>query len=224
MAFWHFMAIGCVLALAIAVWASSIRIRIRYSRSGHFDQLVVIARALFGLVRIQTAIPSIMVKGFDIVYRQREKEEAGLIRRKKRTTKRIGMRGASRFMKRYRTLLGNVFHFKKRVRKLLRKVECTRWRLDIEIGLGDAALTGTAAGLAWSVLGCAAALTGHFVALKTHPHGSVKPNYSGEELSIVWEADFRLRFGDAFVELAKFGTGALRIAKTVRSWRAAPGS
>jgi len=223
MAFWVILAVAAVLSAAVLAWFSPIRFRIRYSRSGQQDQLVIIVRALFGIVQFQSAIPSIIVQGFDILYQQKNKSTAaGLKTKDKRDTRRIGFRTIRRMAANYRMMLDSVRQFKTWFRSTMRKVECTRWRLDIGIGLGDAALTGVAAGLAWSLLGCAAAVTGQFVSLKAHPHGSVTPNYQGEELSIVWEADFRIRFGTVLASLVLLGRRTVRLAKFVRALQIGP--
>ncbi len=221
---WTLAALAAA-ALVTAALLSSIRIRVRYSRSGRLDQLVVVVRALFGLVRMHTIVPSIAIRGWDIVYNQKYRTTAGTFGGRAEKKRRLSWRTIVRYRGVMQDLVTSAGELKRWTRRTLRKLECTRWRMDVTVGTGDAALTGVVSGLFWSVLGCAVAATGQFTKLRTHPHGSVKPVYSGEEFTLVWEADFRMSMGTALLCCMRLGTRALKLGKTLkamRRWAAQP--
>lgn len=199
MAFWLWTAVaGCVLAAVGAACLSFVRVRVRYSRSGQLDQLVVIVHGLFGLFRYRLEVPTIRIVKSGVSFSVKEKTAAaGTGREQGQKGRLLNKKSIQRLRRLVRDLLRSARGLKGWALTGLKKIECTRYRLDIRIGTGDAALTGTATGLCWAVLGIAEGLVARLVKLRTHPHGSVAPVYSGTELSIVWEADFRIRAGTA---------------------------
>ncbi|MFC4599126.1 DUF2953 domain-containing protein [Cohnella hongkongensis] len=219
MAFWHWIASAVVAAALAAAWMSRVKIRIRYSRSGRLDQLVIIVRALFGLFHYQILMPSIFIRSWNVVYRERR--EGGLAGREKsnRFSRSLGRRTVRRYIRAYKSVLGSTKRFKQWARRTLKKVECTRWRLDFRVGTGDAASTAVASGLLWTVSGCATGMASHWISFRTSPHGEVKPNYSDSEFTAVWEADFRIRLGTLIWAMLKLGTRTIRIGKAIKAWR-----
>ncbi|WP_123040849.1 DUF2953 domain-containing protein [Cohnella candidum] len=207
MAFWYYVGIA-VAAVLVLLALSSIRIRIRYSRSGELDQLIVIVRALYGLYRYRLIVPSIMIRGLNIAYEKKSSERiAGQPKLK---------------MPRWRLGKGLLKHWKELspwLKDTLKKVNCTRFRLDFRVGTGDAASTAVVSGLLWSVLGCAVGAAGHLVQLKAEPHGAVEPVYHAKEFTVVWEADFQVRAGSFFMSILHLGFGSPRLRKSWRDWR-----
>lgn len=216
MAFWFWPAVAAAAIAAFAiVMLSSVRIRVRYSHSGKFDQLIIIVRALYGLVRFRMVVPSIMIRGWSVVYKQLN-SGMGL---QDDDHSRLTLRSVRRYRRAFRALELSTRKFRRWLLGTMKKVECTRWRLDVTIGTGDAALTGAAAGLFWAVLGWAAAATGQFMKLRTHPHGEVKPVFSGEEFTVVCEADFRIGLGTLASAGIRLVTRTVNPAKAYRAWR-----
>ncbi|MCC3373467.1 DUF2953 domain-containing protein [Cohnella sp. REN36] len=222
MAFWiGGTAVAIIALLAMAACMSYVRVRIRYSRSGKQDQLVLAVRALYGIVQLQKEIPSIMIRGMNIVYQERQKkatpgsgeDEPSKSRRK------INLSTIRRKRRAARIVMRSTRRFKAWALSFLRRVECTRWRLDVRIGTGDAALTGVAAGLFWTAMGAAVGVAGRFIRLRTHPHGRVEPNFKEAEFAVVWEADFRIRAGGALLSMLRLGFRTVHARTALRAWR-----
>lgn len=228
MVFWYWAAAACFLAAVVAACLSFVRIRIRYSRSGKLDQLIVIVHALYGLYRFNVEIPTIKISKTGLSYHVKEQAEAtGAGPTSSKAGKRlINLRSLRRLKLAIREILASVRELKGWMFEGLRKIECTRYRMDIRIGTGDAASTALATGLCWSIMGIATGALDRFIKLRTHPHGQVEPVYAGIELSVVWEADFRIRasavlaHGLRLLPRLRYGS-ALR--KAYRDWRAVPG-
>ncbi len=219
MAFWLWIASAAAAAAIAGAWASRIKVRVRYSRSGKLDQLVVVVQALFGLFHYQILLPSIVIRGMNVMYRERR--QGGLSGREteSRAGRTLGRKSILRYIRAYRSVLVSSKRFKRWARRTLKKVECTRWRLDFRVGTGDAASTAVLTGLLWSVSGCASGMASRLVSFRTSPRGEVTPNYSDFEFAAVWEADFRIRLGTFVWAILKLGTRTLRIRKAIRAWR-----
>ncbi|MCD9021253.1 DUF2953 domain-containing protein [Cohnella silvisoli] len=219
MAFWLWIALAIVVALIVIMLFSHIRIRVRYSRSGQLDQLVVVIQALNGLFHYQVILPSILIRGWSVVYH--EKRTGGIAGdvNHKQNSRWIGKRTILRYIRAYRTVLKSTRQFKRWARRTLKKVECTRWRLDFRVGTGDAASTAVVTGLLWAVSGCASGVAGQYITLKTSPQSEIAPNYSATEFTVVWEADFRIRLGTAMGSFIKLGTKTIHIALAMGAWR-----
>lgn len=219
MAFWLWCAALAIAFLVIAAMASRIRIRVRYSRSGRLDQLVVFVQALYGLFHYQIVLPSIMIRGLNVIYGEKKSVEIGTLREEKK--KQIfGVGTFKRYWRSYRTMRVSTRKFTRWLRSTMKKVECTRWRLDFRVGTGDAAQTAVLTGLLWAVAGCASGAAGQFLKLSTMPQNRIEPNYSEPEFSAVWEADFQIRAFVVFWSMVKLGTRTVNLAKAFRAWRA----
>jgi hypothetical protein len=219
MAFWLWLALAIVVLIIVALLLSRIRVRVRYSRSGQLDQLVFVIQAAYGLFHYQIIMPSIVIRGLSVVYGEKRMGGVPGSQIKEQKKRKIGRRTIRRYAKAYHSILKTTRQFKRWAREFLKKVECTRWRLDFRVGTGDAATTAVVTGLLWAVSGCASGVAGQFITLKTSPQGEITPNYSATEFTVVWEADFRIRFGTAIVSLLKLGVKTVQLRVAMRAWR-----
>ncbi|MFC5403864.1 DUF2953 domain-containing protein [Cohnella soli] len=220
MAFWLLFACAVVIALIAIACVSRIRVRVRYSRIGELDQLVVIVQALYGIVSRQVVVPTLKLEKRGIVYAEKPKGEIAGSQGQQSAKKRMfGIGTLKRNRKALKTIMRSTTRFKRWAKYALKKIECTRWRLDFRVGTGDAVSTAIVVGLLWAVSGCATGAASHFLRLKTVPHGEVVPNYSTKEFAVVWEADFAIRMGSAFAAVMKLGFRTIRIGKAIRAWR-----
>ncbi|RUS48128.1 DUF2953 domain-containing protein [Cohnella sp. AR92] len=221
MAFWLWAGAAAVIVLlAAAVALSSIRIRIRYSRSGKMDQLVIVVRAFYGVLQTRRTIPTITLRSWGLLYEEKGKTNMAGATGGGQDKRFIGKRTIRRFREAFRNLKISVKHFREWLFQTLGQVECTRWRLDVRLGTGDAAHTAVLAGLCWTLMGCVNAAASQFIRLRTSPHGRVESVFSGKEFALVWEADFRIRVSKLAYSIMKLGVKTMRIGPALRAWRA----
>lgn len=220
MAYWFWLG-GTALFVVLLMMAalSRIRIRVRYSRSGKLDELVVIARALYGVFHYRAVVPAILMRSRNLVIERKTTMEIAGMQRTGEADVPVGLEKMRRTWAAYRGILHATRHFRSWMRQTLKKVECTRFRLDMRIGTGDAASTAIASGILWILYGCVIGVAGNTVTLKTNPYGAVEPVYQGAEFSLVWEADFQLRLWDAVWSMLKLGARTAKIGQAIRSWR-----
>jgi hypothetical protein len=219
MAFWSWAGAIAAAALAVAAFASPVRIRVRYSKSGKQDQLVVIVRALYGLVRFRTVVPAVMIRGRTVLIRRVTSMQAAGQPNRKAANIRFDWKTMRRKWIGYRGVLRSTRGFREWMGRTLKKVECTRFRLDLLVGTGDAPSTAIISGLLWTLFGCAIAMAGKTFTLKAAPHGSVQPVYGRIEFSVVWEADFRVRLGTMLASIIGLGAWIVHIRTAIRSWK-----
>lgn len=193
-----------LVLLLLAALLSRIHVRVRYAKSGAEDRLIIIIRALYGAYRKQLTFPSVT-------------ERIGqLLVEKAKSNKSAEQHCASHRKPRAGTALFRHGQAKlPRLRKIMKKIQCTRFRLDIRAGTGDAALTGVISGVLWGTHGCAVALVERWLKMRTRPHGAVEPVYNGVEFSVVCEIDCRVRVGTLIAALL---FGGIRMASLRQSW------
>lgn len=205
------VGIGIVLLIGLLLLAaalSRIRVRVRYARSGEQDHLTVIVHALYSAYRYRAIVPAVMIRGKEILFEKKASAE---------------MSGRSSISHLSRRTGNAVFKYGQQMlpwlRHILRKVECTRFRLDFRVGTGDAPSTAVVSGVLWSIYGCATALAGECLNMKTMPNGAVQPVYDKPEFSAVWEADFQIRVGTFAATLLFGGIRVTALLKSWNSWR-----
>jgi sporulation protein YtfJ len=180
---------AAVLIFVACVLASRVRLRLRLAAGAGFVRFALVGRALFGLARIRLEAVSRPTKG-----RVRLRAEGFGWKAERRIPSDsrgwIGA-GAMRFVRRIRRSAG-FSYLPVWALSGARAVTCTRWRTDLEIGTGEAASTGVAAGAAWAVLGMAAGAASRLLKMDTRPRGGVRPDFQAPRFSLVWEADFRV--------------------------------
>ena len=193
---------AAVLLMAACVLASRIRLRVRLSAGAGFVRLALVGRALFGLARIRLEAVSRPAKGR---IRLRASGPGW------KAERRIPSDGG-------RWIGADAVRFVRKIRRhaewsympvwafsMARAVTCTRWRTDFEIGTGDAASTGVAAGAAWTLLGMAAGAAGLLLRMDARPRAEVRPDFQAHRFSLVWEADFQLRLYSLLGALVRLG-------------------
>lgn len=220
MAFWFWTgAAAVVIILLIAALLSSIRIRVRYWRSGQLDQLVIVIRALYGVVQTQRTIPTITIRSWGIFYEEKAKSSMAGQNKDGQDKRFIDNGTVRRLWNATKSLKLSIDHLKEWSIRTLRRVECTRWRMDVRIGTGDAAATAVLSGLFWTLMGCVNGMASQYICLRTHPHGKVEPVYNGKEFSFVWEADFRIRASELALSMIGLGARTVRVRQALRAWK-----
>lgn len=218
MAFWFWITLAILFLLIVAALVSRIRFRIRYSRSGRLDHLVVNIEALYGIFHYKIEIPSILIRSWNVIYRQERIGGYPGGTKFKEVKRPLGEGKLAHLFKVYRRIIRPKPAFRRTLMDSLKKVECTRWRLDWRVGTGDPALTGTTAGLLWGVSGCVVGVASQMITLRTSPQGRIEPNFFEEEFALVWESDYQIRLGTAMWSTMKLGTKAVQYGKSLRYW------
>lgn len=169
---WWWIAVAALLAAAIAALFSDIRTRVVYYREGENDEVDLKVRALFGLVRLRYQVPTFelkpMLKGFRMDVSQ---SGAGLLN----PTFDVSRREIETFVARARRLLSHMNDYRKWMTDSMRHVHVAELSWTTQFGLGDAADTGMAAGVVWSVKSAIVGVASQMMTLDARPNVRVDP-------------------------------------------------
>lgn len=108
--------------------------------------------------------------------------------------------------------LRHVVGFHKIVRRFLKHVNVGDLKWKSQVGIGDAALTGTLSGLVWSIKGLFIGILSNYMNLKERPEIEINPNFQTAISQTYFQCMISFRLGQAIV-------AALLI---VRHWRRRP--
>lgn len=100
--------------------------------------------------------------------------------------------------------------FKEHVLKQFKIFRIYEFRWKTEFGLGDAAATGTLAGLAWAIKGGVVGIASHFFNLQERPHLEIKPVFYVLGFSTDITCIIRFRLGEAMIAGTKVAIYWLR--------------
>ncbi len=125
-----------------------------------------------------------------------------------------------RLLEKYRELLMYVEDFHPILRALLRKMRCDRFEWDTAFGVGDAAVTGTLTGLAYSLKSYVISFFSAYIPLEESPRISVEPLWNDTSIRTHLTCIVHFRVGHAIV-------AGVRILKKlrkgrVRKWQTTP--
>ncbi|WP_018131944.1 DUF2953 domain-containing protein [Effusibacillus pohliae] len=197
-----------------------VQVHIRYVRDGERDHLWIQLRALFGLIKYTIEMPVFkLVMSKDKPLRITAQVATGVADQPKKKRPRITLlvKRIARLLELQRELTEHLHNFLGHVRKSTKTFRITEIKWQTELGTGDAALTGTAAGLVWSVKGAVLGLLAHFFSLRVQPVMAVQPRF--HELMLRTSLDCIIRFwlGQAIVAAIQLGMYMLREGK--KSWQ-----
>lgn len=170
-----------------------IHIHVRYSRNREDDRIYVRFRVLLFsyTVEIPTAkaiakarssklLKIKWAKGFQ---KQQKKSKASFI---------LTLEKLEKIKNIWQSFLENVYSYEKWLRNLLKIFKVEEFRWQTEMGVGDAAATGTLSGLIWGIKGSVIGLMTHFFTMKTYPSIDVRPHF--QEAVMITTVSFSITF------------------------------
>ena len=172
---WIWLISGIFL-LFLFVLLSSVKIRIHYSHNGKDDNLNMIVKALFGLLRFKYAVPVLQWGKQGIIAQTGNAINKSANASLHETE--ITMETVDAFFERAKDILQHTVQFKQLVKAVLVHVKCTEFHWITRIGLGEAPETAIAAGTVWAIKTSALSYLFKFVHLAANPSVSVQPQYN----------------------------------------------
>lgn len=171
---WLILAVIMILCFFILVLLTKVTIFINYYHRKDDDDLSIELRAWFGLVRYKKHFPLIKVddQSASIIVKEKSKKTAA-----EETENKISVEDVLNNLKNYQEILEHVVQFNRIVRRFLNTIAVKRFDWQSIIGVGDAARTGTAAGVLWTIKGSITGLISHYLRMKTMPQIMVYPHF-----------------------------------------------
>jgi hypothetical protein len=197
-----------------------VQIELQYARNKERDKLRLRFSIFFGLLRYTIEFPLFdLVANANQQFQIKATAKSGIGDQAAKHLPIITIavdqiRRALKIQYQFMDRLHNFFPYMRQFSKTFR-VQQLKW--STEIGVGDAALTGTAAGLVWSVKGTVVGLVSHLLTMQTKPVMFVRPMFLKTGFETRIDCIIRFWVGQAIFEGIKLVIYLLREGK--RPWR-----
>ncbi|WP_342551743.1 DUF2953 domain-containing protein [Paenibacillus sp. FSL R7-0652] len=185
--------IGLFIALLIAaVLISNVHVHVLFRKHKSDDYANIHVRLLYGLVRMNYEIPSIVFRNMREGFLLRTEQSMNHSRGEVLGSQQVNKRKVKGWAKDVKVMLKATEALKIWVRQTLKRVYITNLFWSTAVGVGDAAYTAMLSGWLWSVKSMIVGFLTYQMRFKTVPDLEVLPVWS-EEMEFRTELDFKLR-------------------------------
>lgn len=217
---WVWTSLGIAGSLMLIICLLPVQIVIHYERNKEKNHVEIGFSTLFGLIRYAVELPVvdlIMTSNKQFQIRAKVKSGIGDKKRKQRPWVTLAVEQIRKAFEIQQSLVEKLHNFMPHLRSLSKifRIQYLKW--ETEIGIGDAALTGTAAGLVWSVKGTVIGILSHVFTLHVKPMIRVSPTFHQTVFATRLDCIIRFWVGQAIFEGIKMAIYLLREGK--RPWR-----
>lgn len=191
---------------------TKLTIDLTYKFDPNDQRLVILIKALFGLIRIRMDIPEL--NDTNTEKQKSEKPDPSL---DKNFTD-IDSIDEDEALKAYRPIkywMKNMNELYKVVKKSLKKVRITQLVWKSAIGTGDAATTGIISGVGWSFKGTVIGMLSYYFSLKVQPQLEIRPIFNRKISNTYVKCIFQVRAGQAILA----GLKIFKLWKKMKSLR-----
>lgn len=191
---------------------TKLTIDLTYKFDPNDQRLVVLIKALFGLIRIRMDIPEL--NDTNTEKQKSEKTDPSL---DKNFTD-IDSIDEDEALKAYRPIkywMKNINELYKVVKKSLKKVRITQLVWKSAIGTGDAATTGIISGVGWGFKGTVIGMLSYYFSLKVQPQLEIRPIFNRKISNTYVKCIFQVRAGQAILA----GLKIFKLWKKMKSLR-----
>jgi Protein of unknown function (DUF2953) len=191
---------------------TKLTIDLTYKFDPNDQRLVILIKALFGLIRIRMDIPEL--NDTNTEKQKSEKTDPSL---DKNFTD-IDSIDEDEALKAYRPIkywMKNINELYKVVKKSLKKVRITQLVWKSAIGTGNAATTGIISGVGWSFKGTVIGMLSYYFSLKVQPQLEIRPIFNRKISNTYVKCIFQVRAGQAILA----GLKIFKLWKKMKSLR-----
>jgi hypothetical protein len=191
---------------------TKLTIDLTYKFDPNDQRLVVLIKALFGLIRIRMDIPEL--NDTNTEKQKSEKTDPSL---DKNFTD-IDSIDEDEALKAYRPIkywMKNMNELYKVMKKSLKKVRITQLVWKSAIGTGNAATTGIISGVGWSFKGTVIGMLSYYFSLKVQPQLEIRPIFNRKISNTYVKCIFQVRAGQAILA----GLKIFKLWKKMKSLR-----
>lgn len=217
---WVWTSLGILGSLFLVICLLPIQIVIHYERNSEKDHVEIRFSTLFGLIRYSVEFPIVnlvMTSNKQVQIQAKAKSDVGDKTRKQRPWVTLAVEQIRKVFEIQQSMVEKLHNFMPHLRNLSKTFHIQQLKWETELGIGDAALTGTAAGLAWSVKGTVIGMLSHIFTLQTQPMMRVIPAFHQTIFATRVDCIIRFWLGQAIFEGIKMVIYLLREGK--RPWR-----
>lgn len=210
--------IGLLIALLLAaVLISNVHVHFTFSKHKSDDYAKITVRLLYGIVRMNYEIPSIvfrnMKEGFLVKTEQRMSHSRG----EAEGSERVNKRKVKKWAKEIKIMLRATDALKLWVKQTLTRVHMTHLSWSTHIGVGDAAYTAILTGWVWSIKSIIIGFLSYQIKFEQLPVLQVVPVWE-DEMEFRTELDCQMKIRMTAVLIAGL-TLLTRVLKVEGGWR-----
>jgi Protein of unknown function (DUF2953) len=191
---------------------TKLTIDLTYKFDPNDQRLVVLIKALFGLIRIRMDIPEL-----NDTNTEKQKSDKPVPSLDKNFTD-IDSIDEDEALKAYRPIkywMKNMNELYKVMKKSLKKVRITQLVWKSAIGTGNAATTGIISGVGWSFKGTVIGMLSYYFSLKVQPQLEIRPIFNRKISNTYVKCIFQVRAGQAILA----GLKIFKLWKKMKSLR-----
>ena len=171
------------------------KIHIKYSHNGKNDDLFIQFKTVFGLIKYTINVPVIAIDDESASIAFEDKEDSAITHKERKQKFTVNefiddIRKLERFLK-------HVLGFHIILRKFLKKTKITDFNWKTDIGVEDAALTGSTSGLVWMIKGNTIGILANYTQFVGKPDIYVTPHFQQLILKTSFSCMVSFRIGHA---------------------------
>jgi len=210
--------IGLLIALLlVAVLISHVHVHFTFSKHNHDDYAKITVRLLYGIVRINYEIPSIVFRNMKEGFLVKTEHRMNHSRGEAKSNERVNKRKVQKWAKDVKIMLRATEALKLWIKQTLNRVHMTHWSWSTRIGVGDAAYTAVLIGWVWSIKSTIIGYLSYQIHFEQTPNLQVIPVWE-DEMAFQTELDWKLKIRITAVLIAGF-TLLTRVLQVEGGWR-----
>ncbi|PAF30238.1 DUF2953 domain-containing protein [Paenibacillus sp. 7516] len=212
--------IGLFAALLFAaVLISNVHVHVTFRKHKSDDYARINVRLLYGIVRINYEIPSIVFRNMKEGFLVKTEQNVNHTHGKAEGNERINKRKVKKWAKEVKIMMRATDALKIWVRETLSHVQITKLSWSTRIGIGDAAYTAILTGWVWSIKSIIVGFLSYQIRFKRTPMLEVVPVWD-DEMEFQTELDCRMKIRITAVILAgvRLMTRVLEVDGGWRMW------
>lgn len=210
---WALVTIVAILLLLLFISLIKLKVKIDILHSQDNDHIKVKVMALFGLISYTYNVPLVKIDkdtASVVVENQQQLGEDHNPATSTSSKNKITPNKMLEKIQQAKEFLHHVIHLHAIVKRFMSHITIHHFEWKSSLGLGDAAYTGTAIGVLWSLKGGLVGIVSQYMKLKTKPDLSVTPFFQESISHTRFQCIFSFRIGYAI-------GAALRIVKYWKS-------
>ena len=176
---WVLIIIVALLVFIFLLSIMKLKIKIDILHAGDNDHIKIKAMALFGLISYTYDVPLIKInkENPSLIVKTEQKMGNENKTLNSEDKKKITPNDMLKNIRKSKEFMEHVIHLHKIVKKFIRHISIDKLEWNSSLGLGDAAQTGVAIGVLWSLKSGIVGLLSHYMKLKSKPELTVNPHF-----------------------------------------------
>jgi len=217
--FWLLAAGLFFLLLGTIIAVSPVVIDAESRKEGNNDEIEVVIKALFGLIRYDLKIPVIRFTGRSIIFKKESSSSNAGIPSSAENENEIDAEKVQRAIDKLKAIMQLTYDLRGIVSDSLSKVRLLEWKWRTSVGTEDAVWTALATGFVWSAKSAITGIVSQVMTLAAPPQLEVTPQYNKAAFKTEWSCKANIRLGYALLALMRLVKRMKKNKRSFSVWR-----